>query len=93
MPLSVYEYLKHSQQEDIQRELWVSYSISTIAVPGTVFPHDFYKHVQDKLKKLMREYEVSLEQLKIGASAMDKAAAKQAEEERKLMERISHDAV
>jgi hypothetical protein len=92
MPLSVYEYLKHSQQEDIQRELWMSYSISTTAVVGTPFPNAFYKHVQDTLKKLMREYEVSVEQLKSGTSATDKALAKQAEEERRLMQRISDEA-
>jgi hypothetical protein len=68
MPRSVYDYLTHSQQEDIQRQLWTERGISTIAVHGTAFPPDFFDMVESTLKKLMREYEVSVQQLKRGSS-------------------------
>jgi len=92
MPLSVYEYLTHAQQEDIQRQLWTSHGISTVAVQGTPFPQPFFTTVEETLKKLMREYEISVEQLKSGSSATDKALAKQAEEERKFMRDIASEA-
>jgi hypothetical protein len=41
MPLSVYEYLKHAQQEDVQRQLWVNHGISTIAVQVCLFLMSF----------------------------------------------------
>jgi hypothetical protein len=40
----------------------------------------------------MREYEISVEQLKGGTSASDKAQAEQAETEKKLMQKIAREA-
>jgi len=92
MPLSIYEYLTHSQQEDIQRQLWTIHRVSTIAVPGKPFPPKFFPMIESTLKKLMREYEISVEQLKSGYSASDRAMAKEADAERKLMQRVAEDA-
>jgi hypothetical protein len=91
MPLSVYQYLTHAQQEHVQRQLWTELGISTMDVQGTTFPHEFFKTIEDTLKKLMREYEISVQQLKSGTSATDKAFAEQADQERKLMKRITRE--
>jgi len=69
MPLCVYECLTHSQQEDTQRQLWITQGVSTTAVRGTSFPPGFFEMVEQTLKKLMREYEISVQELKTGVSA------------------------
>lgn len=92
MPRSFYDYLTHSLQEDTQRQLWINQGISTVAVRGTSFPPEFYETVEETLKKLMREYEISVQELKIGFWGKNRSQKEKDRAEKEVMRDIERHA-
>lgn len=67
MPDSVYAYLRHANQESVQRTLWKRFSIGTSYVQGIEFPDALYEDIERDFKKVMDRYENAVQDLRARA--------------------------
>jgi hypothetical protein len=66
VPASFLDYLEHSLQARAQREIYTKLSISTIHVRGKDWPEEFYNDIKQGFDSIMRKYEDSTAQIKMG---------------------------